>query len=780
MEKPTPAQLKLFAAILAGMLALLVLLAAIAAAVVYPNLPDISELKDYQPKQPLRVYTADEVQIGEYGAERRNFLPLDQIPKLMQDALLATEDADFYEHGALSYTGIARALLTNLLHGKTVGGASTITQQLARTLYLTRKKAYSRKFIEMLLSRKIENELSKKEILEIYMNQIYLGQKAYGFEGAANTYFGKSLKELSIAETAMLAGLPQNPGYANPIVNFDRAKRRQGVVLDRMLATGVITDKQAEAARDEKLHIRSAQDARIHAEYAAEMARQLVFAKFGEESYTRGLKVYTTLVATEQQTAYHALRRSLMDYERRKPYRGPEGFVELPEPTADNGAEIDSAIDDALSDHADNDELRSAVVTGVSAGKVQASLQGGEDLTITGDGLRGAQSALSDKAKDGQRIRRGSIIRVLRGAPTKAAPAGAWAIVQTPEAEGAFVAMEPASGRVHALVGGFDFSRNQFNHVTQAWRQPGSSFKPFVYSAALEAGVTPSTIVNDAPLTIGDWSPKNYEGTFDGPMTVRQALAHSKNLVTVRLMQLIGPTRARQWAAKFGFDIDKQPDNLTLSLGSGSVTPFQMVSAYSVFANGGYKVAPVVITKIVDSRGAVLFDGATPAAPSEDQRAIPERNAFVISSLLQEVTRSGTAAAAQAQLGRPDLYGKTGTTNDSVDNWFAGFQPGLAVVVWVGYDQPRGLGARETGGGLSLPVWIDYMRVALKGQPVKEIEPVEGVVQSNGDWAFDEYAGDAGIRTVGMEPDPAASAPANDPSGALLPAAPASKPSYLN
>jgi len=398
MEKPTPAQLKLFAAILAGMLALLVLLAGIAAAVVYPNLPDISELKDYQPKQPLRVYTADEVQIGEYGAERRKFLPLDEIPKLMQDALLATEDADFYEHGALSYTGIARALLTNLLHGKTVGGASTITQQLARTVYLTRKKAYSRKFIEMLLSRKIENELSKKEILEIYMNQIYLGQKAYGFEGAANTYFGKSLKELSIAETAMLAGLPQNPGYANPIVNFDRAKRRQGVVLDRMLATGAITDKQAEAARDEKLHIRSAQDARIHAEYAAEMARQLVFAKFGEESYTRGLKVYTTLVATEQQTAYHALRRSLMDYERRKPYRGPEGFVELPEPTADNGAEIDSAIDDALSEHADNDELQSAVVIAVSAGKVQASLQGGEDLTITGDGLRGAQSALSDKA----------------------------------------------------------------------------------------------------------------------------------------------------------------------------------------------------------------------------------------------------------------------------------------------------------------------------------------------------------------------------------------------
>uniref|UniRef100_UPI00097C85C6 penicillin-binding protein 1A n=1 Tax=Pelomonas sp. KK5 TaxID=1855730 RepID=UPI00097C85C6 len=593
MQKPTPAQLKLFGLILAGMLGLMILAGAIAAAVIYPTLPDISELKDYQPKQPLRVYTADDVQIGEYGAERRKFLPLEEIPKQMQDALLATEDADFYQHGALSYTGIARALLTNLIHGRTVGGASTITQQLARTLYLTRKKAYSRKFVEMLLSNKIESELSKKEILEIYMNQIYLGQKAYGFEAAANTYFGKSLKELSVAETAMLAGLPQNPGYANPIVNFARATRRQAIVIDRMLATGAITEAQAQAARDEKLHIRTAQDVKVHGEYAAEMARQLVFAKYGDESYTRGLKVYTTLVAGEQETAYHALRRSLLDYERRKPWRGPEGQVELP--ATGNDAEMDSAIGQALADHPDNDELRSAVVTAVAPGKLQATLISGDDLTITGDGLRVAQPGLAAKAKDELLIQRGSIIRVLRGAPNKANPQGAWAVVQTPEAEGAFVAMEPDTGHVRALVGGFDFTRNQFNHVTQAWRQPGSSFKPFVYSAALEQGVTPSTIVNDAPLVIGDWEPKNYEGTFEGPMSVRQALAHSKNLVTVRLMQLVGPDRARQWASRFGFDPDKQPDNLTLSLGSGSVTPLQMVGAYSVFANGGYRVPPVVI-----------------------------------------------------------------------------------------------------------------------------------------------------------------------------------------
>ena len=748
----------------AGLLALMVLVAGIAAVVIYPSLPDIAELTDYQPKKPLRVYTADEVQIGEYGAERRKFLPLEEIPKLMQDALLATEDADFYQHGALSYTGIARALLTNVIHGHAVGGASTITQQLARTFYLTRKKYYSRKFIEMLLSRKIETELSKKQILEIYMNQIYLGQKAYGFEAAANTYFGKSLKELDIAETAMLAGLPKNPGYANPIVNFERAQRRQFLVIERMQAVGVITADQARQAREEKLHIRSAQDVRLHGEYAAEMARQLVFAQFGDDSYTRGLKVYTTIVSAEQDVAYHALRRSLMDYERRKPYRGPEGFVELPDSDAAASSEdtdIDSTISQALNDHPDNDELRAAVVTAVSGAgaklTVTASLQDGDELTISGDGLRSVQSALGDKARDGLRIRRGSIIRVLRGAPTKAAPQGAWAVVQAPEAEGAFVSMEPGTGRVHALVGGFDFAKNQFNHVTQAWRQPGSSFKPFVYSAALEQGVTPSTIVNDAPIVIGDWEPKNYEGTFDGPITVRHALAESKNMVTIRLMQLIGPARARTWAAKFGFDIDKQPDNLTLALGSGSVSPFQMVDAYSVFANGGYKVAPVIITKIVDSKGTVLFT-APAVTLGEDQRVISERNAFVTSSLLQEVTRSGTGAAAQATLKRPDLYGKTGTTNESVDNWFAGFQPSLTAVVWIGYDQPRGLGAHETGGGLSLPVWIDYMRLALKNQPVAEIQPVEGVVQSNGDWAFDEFAGNAGVRTVGMDPDAAASA----------------------
>ncbi|MDT8998891.1 PBP1A family penicillin-binding protein [Paucibacter sp. APW11] len=745
--------------ILGGVLGLIVLLLGIAAAVVIPNLPSLDNLTDYQPKQPLRVYTADEQLIGEFGAERRHYLPLEQIPKRMQNALLAVEDSNFYEHGGLYYPGILRAALANLFSSRSQGG-STITQQLARDLYLTKKKLYSRKFVEVLLALKIESQLSKEKILEVYMNQIYLGQKAYGFEAAAEAYFGKSLKDLSIAESAMLAGLPQNPAYANPIANFQRAKRRQLIVLERMRDTGVITPEDHDAAKAERLHIRSAQDQRLHAEYAAEMARQVVYAQYGEEAYTRGFKVYTTLLAEQQQAAYKALRRTLLEYERRKPYRGPEAFVDLP----DDAADEDAAIAQALGEHPDNDDLRAAVVTKVSSGKLLASLQNGDELTITGDGLRGVQSALSDKARPELKLRRGAIIRVMRGAPSKDQPQGAWVVVQAPEAEGALVAVAPDSGRVQALVGGFDFARNKVNHVTQAWRQPGSSFKPFVYSAALELGVTPGTLVNDAPIVYDNWEPKNYDGTFDGPMTVKTALARSKNMVTIRVLEQLSPARAKAWAGRFGLDQDKQPDNLTLALGSGSVTPLQMASAYSVFANGGYALKPLVIARITDAKGAVLFE-ADPPKLGEEQRAISERNAFVIDSLLQEVALRGTAARASAALKRYDLYGKTGTTNDAVDAWFAGFHKTLTAVVWIGYDSPRSLGERETGGGAAMPAWIDFMAVALRNAPPAEIgPPSEGLLrQADGDWVFEEFAGDAGIRSIGLAPAPAdaaASAPA--------------------
>lgn len=717
----------------------LVLLLATAAVLIYPTLPDLSELTDYRPKQPLRVYTADGVQIGEFGAERRRYLPLDQIPKSMQDALLAIEDTQFYEHGGLSYTGIARAALSNLFSARSQG-ASTITQQLARDFYLTKKKLYSRKFIEMLLTLKMERTLSKQQILEIYMNQIYLGQRAYGFEAAARVYFGKSLQALSIAETAMLAGLPQNPIYANPANNPTRAARRQRVVLQRMHEVGLIDAAQLEAAKAEKLHIRSAQDPRLHAEFVAEMVRQQIHAQYGDEAYTLGLQVFTTLESGEQAAAYRGLRGSLMEHERRKPYRGPEGRITLPAHELDR----DAAIAKALSEHPDNDDLRAAVVTEASPTKVLASLQSGEDISISGEGLRAAASALSPKAKAELRLAPGAIIRVLRGAPSKTDPKGAWVITQLPEAEGALVALEPGSGRVRALVGGFDFAKNQFNHATQAWRQPGSSFKPFVYSAALEQGITPATVVEDAPIVIGDWAPKNSDGQFDGPMSVRQALAKSKNMVTIRVLQQLGPGTVRDWAARFGLDAEKQPDNLTLALGAGAVTPMQMASAYAVFANGGHLLKASLIAKVVDAKGQLLYE-ATTESPNEENRVISSRNAFVTSSLLQEVTRSGTAARASAALRRGDIYGKTGTTNDAVDAWFAGFHPTLVAVVWMGYDQPRSLGERESGGGLALPAWVELMAEALKGVPVRELPPTDGVVPQAGDWVFEEYAGEAGI-----------------------------------
>jgi len=713
--------------------ALTLLLLALAAALVYPNLPDLDELTDYRPKQPLRVYTTDGVQIGEFGAERRRFLPLEQIPQPMQDALLAIEDHEFHTHGGISYTGILRAVVGNLTSMSRKGGGSTLTQQLARDFYLTKKKLYSRKFIELLLTLKIESQLSKGQILELYMNQIYLGQRAYGFEAAARIYFGKSLKELSIAETAMLAGLPQNPIYANPVVNFSRAQRRQFVVLGRMHELGQINEAQLAAAKAEKLHIRSPQDPRLHAEFVAEMARQQVHAQYGDEAYTLGLNVYTTLNSREQAAAYRGLRLSLMEHERRKPWRGPEAQVDLPA----GAAERDAVITKVLAEHPDQDDLRAAVVTEASPTKVLASLQSGEDIVISGEGLRSVQSALSAKAKPELRIRPGAIIRVLRGAPGKADARGAWAITQQPEAEGALVALEPGSGRVRALVGGFDFARNQFNHASSAWRQPGSSFKPILYSAALEQGLTPASVIDDAPISIGDWEPKNSDDRYDGPITLRQALARSKNMVSIRLLQQIGAPAARAWAGHFGLDVDKQPDNLTLALGSGAVTPMQMASAYAVFANGGYRLKPLLIERIVDAKGQVLF-AAEADTPSEDRRAIPARNAFITASLLQEVTRSGTAARASTQLKRGDIYGKTGTTNDAVDAWFAGFHPSLVAVVWMGYDQPRSLGERESGGGLALPAWIELMSEALRGTPVQELPPVPGVTMLDGDWVYED------------------------------------------
>lgn len=754
------AALKVAGLLLAGALAVAIAVA-IAMAVAFPNLPDISDLSDYRPKLPLRVFSSEGALIGEFGEERRHLTPIKQIPKVMIDAVLAIEDARFFQHGGVDYKGVLRAALANLGRIKSQG-ASTITMQVARNVYLSSEKTYTRKIYEILLTFKLEHMLTKDQILEIYMNQIFLGNRAYGFAAASEAYFGKSLKDLTIAEAAMLAGLPKAPSAYNPISNPKRARSRQLHIIERMEENGFITSEQAATAKKQELKVKTNSDnSKVHAEFVAEMVRQLMFAQYGEETYTRGLNVYTTLRAADQNVAYRALRRGIMDFERRQVYRGPEKFVKLPS----HPQELEDAIDDALDEHPDNGDVMSAVVLEADAKKIKALRQSGETIEITGEGLKPAQSGLSEKAPPHIKVRRGAVIRVVK------TPKDTWEITQLPEVEGAFVALDPRDGSIKALVGGFDFAKNKFNHVAQAWRQPGSSFKPFIYSAALEKGFTPATIVNDAPLffdagvTGGQpWEPKNYDGKFEGEMTLRRGLAKSKNMISIRILQAVGAQNAQDWVGRFGFDPEKHPAYLTMALGAGSVTPMQMATAYSVFANGGYRVNPWLIAKVTDQKGKVLAETTAPLL-DESVRAIDARNAFVMESLLQEVTRSGTAARAQATLKRPDLYGKTGTTNDSMDAWFAGFQPTLTAVSWIGYDTPRKLGDRETGGGLSLPIWISFMEHALKGVPVSEPEPPEGVVHLGGEWYYEEYARSAGVRSLGLEPSSDA-APTQTPSPA--------------
>ena len=748
----------------AGML-IVALLVGVALAMIYPQLPDVSDLSDYRPKLSMRVFSVEGTQIGEFGEERRNLTAFKDIPKVMKDAVLAIEDARFYQHGGVDYIGLMRASLANLGRAKSQG-ASTITMQVARNVYLSSEKTFTRKIYEILLTTKLEHTLSKDQIFEIYLNQIYLGNRAYGFAAASEAYFGKPLKNISIAEAAMLAGLPKAPSAYNPISNPKRARSRQLYIIERMEENGFISKEQALAAKQEELKIRTAASSHnTHAEYVAEMARQLMFAQYGPEIYTRGLNVYTTIRAADQQAAYFALRRGIMDFERRQHYRGPEKFINLPS----NPTELEDAIDDALIEQGDKGDLLAAVVLEATPKKVRAMRQNSEVLDITGEGLQPVQSGLSDKAPPNIKLRPGALIRVTKTAK------GGWEITQLPEVEGAFVSIDPRNGAIHALVGGFDFDKNKFNHVTQAWRQPGSSFKPFIYSAALEKGFTPMTVVNDSPLffdasvTGGQpWEPKNYDGTFEGPMSLRKGLAKSKNMISIRILQAVGAQNAQEWVGRFGFDTEKHPPYLTMALGAGSVTPMQVATGYSVFANGGYRVNPYLITRVTDQMGKVLSEFQPPPL-DESARAIDARNAFVMTSLLQEVTRSGTAARAQATLKRNDIYGKTGTTNDSMDAWFAGYHPTLAAVTWIGYDTPRKLGDRETGGGLSLPVWISYMQHALQNVPIMELSPPEGLSHEGGDWAYSEYSRGAGVSSLGLESSPRTQEmPANDEKKRIL------------
>ena len=747
-------------ATLLGSLLAACLLVGVVLAFAWPRLPDVQQLLDYKPKLPLRVYSADHVLLGEFGEERRDFVPIGQIPKVMKLAVLATEDDRFYQHGGIDWTGVARAALANLHKAKSQG-ASTITMQVARNFYLSSEKTFTRKLFELLLALKIERELSKDQILDLYMNQIYLGQHAYGFSAAAQTYFGKPLAQISLAQAAMLAGLPKAPSAYNPFVNLPRARIRQQYVLGRMRALGWISADDYAQARDAALGLRSGRAAEtlVHAGYVAEMVRQAMFARYGEQAYTRGLNVTTTIVSRDQDAAWRALHTGVMRYELRQVWRGPEAYIDPPNETS----LWPQTVDDACNDHPETEGLRCAVVTAASPKQVQVMRPGGELLDVAGDGLQQvAALGLGPKAQPNVALRPGAVVRIWKQ------PRGRWVITQIPRVQAAFVAMNPNNGAIQALIGGFDFQQNEFNHVTQAQRQPGSSFKPFIYSAALHKGFMPPTMVNDAPLffdaaTTGGqaWEPKNYDGTYDGPITLKQGVAQSKNMVAIRVLDSIGPKYAQQWSRRFGFDASKQPPYLTLALGAGSATPLDMVRAYSVFANGGYLLSPYFISSISDASGHVLAAPKPERAGDPSLRTITPRNAFVMSTLLQEVTRTGTAARAQAELKRPDLYGKTGTTNDSVDAWFCGYNPQLAAVAWVGYDTPLKLGTKETGGRVALPIWIDFMRTALQGVAVTSYAPPPGVVQLGSDYVYDDYAAGGGVHALGI---PAASAPATSSS----------------
>ncbi|MFM0242497.1 penicillin-binding protein 1A [Paraburkholderia phytofirmans] len=733
--------------IVAGILCVLLVLG-YALVVATPNLPSLDALTDYRPKVPLRIYTADHVLIGEFGEERRDIVHIQDVPDSLKKAILAIEDARFYDHGGVDLTGIARAGFVALTNGHATQGASTITMQVARNFFLSSEKTYTRKIYEMLLAYKIESKLSKDQILEVYMNQIYLGQRAYGFASAARVYFGKDLKDLTLAESAMLAGLPKAPSAYNPVVNPKRAKVRQEYILQRMYELHYITQEQYDEASKQPLVVKGAgKEFSVHAEYVAEMVRQMMYAQYREEAYTRGLNVVTTIDSADQDVAYRALRKGLMDYERRHGYRGPEAFIDLPSDADDR----EQAIDDALLEHPDNGEIIAAVVTAASPKQVQAAFIDGNVATIQGDGLRFVQFALGPRAQPNQRVRPGAIIRLVKNDD------GNWSITQLPQVEGAFVSVIPQDGAIRALVGGFDFNKNKFNHVTQAWRQPGSSFKPFIYSASLEKGLGPATIINDAPLffsaaeTGGQaWEPKNYGGGFDGPMTMRTALQRSKNLVSIRILNQIGTKYAQQYITRFGFDADRHPAYLPMALGAGLVTPLQMAGAFSVFANGGYRINPYLIAEVTDQRGMVVAHAQPLVAAQSAPHAIEPRNAYVMNSLLQSVAQRGTGAKTNV-LKRTDLAGKTGTTNDSRDAWFAGYQHTLTAIAWIGYDNPRSLGDKETGGGLALPVWVEYMGRALKGVPEYKMPKPDDVTEIGSELYFDDFTpGNGFVATVGV------------------------------
>jgi len=695
----------------------------------WPNLPSLEALTDYRPRVPMRVYTADGHLISEFGEERRTLVKIQDVPPHLKQALLAAEDQNFYEHMGIDLISFTRAFINNLRTKSRGQGGSTITMQVARNFFLSRERSYNRKLYEILLSLKIEHNLTKDQILELYVNQIFLGQRAYGFSSAARIYFGKPLDKLTLAETAVLAGLPQAPSAANPISNLEQAQQRQRYVLRRMLEAGFITEAQYKQALKEPLRIASGGAARdagliktsVHAEYVAEIARQIAIEQFGEDvTYQSGLKIITTITRAEQEAAYQALRKGVMDYERRRGYRGPEKVISLPPGVPDM-----EVLNEEVAQARDFGDLLAAVALTATPKEVTV-YRNGQTISISGDGLRFAAPLLNEKVSQARRVRRGALVRIRK------ADQG-WELTQLPEVEAALLSIDSKTGAVRALVGGFDYDRRKYNNVTQAERQPGSSFKPFIYSASLEKGYAPGTLIADEPLFFpagsiskDEWIPRNYDDKFSGVITLRDALALSKNIPVIRVLENITPTYARQYISRFGFDVSHHPPYLTMGLGAGSVTPWEMATAYAVFANGGYRINPYVIKEIRDGNDKPIARTAPMVADKNAARVIDARNAWVMTSLLQDVVRRGTAARARS-LNRNDLAGKTGTTNDFVDAWFCGFNPEIVAVSWIGFPIPRNLGKGETGGVAALPIWIDYMRTALAGKPETSLPRPSGL-----------------------------------------------------
>ena len=700
------------------------------------RLPPLTSLTDYKPKLPMQVFSADGLLIGEYGSEKRTVVSYSNFPEKMRQAILAAEDDDFFTHHGIDLFGVARAVLANVKTGGRGQGASTITMQLARTTFLSRERSFVRKFYEVLLTLRIEQQLSKSQIFEIYANQIFLGQRSYGFATAAQTYFGKPLSELTIGQMAMLAGLPKAPARDNPIANPERAKQRQRYVLSRMRTLGFITEPEYQAALNEELKLHTDRPTfPLQAQWASEMARALVADQFKEDAYTGGLKVYTTIRARDQQAANAAVQRAVFAYDRKQGYRGPESMVDLK--TADE-LEREERIEEAVAQAGDVGKLLSAVVLKVTPQAVTVSRGRGVSFDISGQGLAFVNAWLNPKAPANRQLRPGAVVRITEGQH-------GWEITQAPEVEAAMITIDTHDGAIRAMVGGYDFSRSKFNRATQSIRQPGSVLKPFIYSAALEKGFMTSTVVNDAPIildpaTTGNqlWEPKNYGGGYDGPMTLRNALARSKNMVSIRILQDIGVDYAQDYLGRFGIRPERNPAYLTMALGAGSVTPMQIATGMASFANGGYRLEPYLIDRITDTTGREVAKANPVQSGDENALIIDPRNAFLMDSMLKTVAQSGTAARVTKELKRKDLAGKTGTTNDSRDAWFAGYATGVAGVAWLGYDRPRSLGERETGGGLALPIWIDYLKEVLPEVPQKERPVPHGVVQVNGEYYLDE------------------------------------------